>query len=155
MAEITYTTEEPFFDTEFISTKLGLVRICQFVISLLSLIIIEIPRCKFSRTVNFYVFIASYCLIFSILVLIIFITRFYRQLENYINLPLTLMANEVIAIILWLIASFFIIFTSCDGEPKIAYIIAGLLGFLAIVALSYSLKISYNWFKNGTLSFTE
>lgn len=31
MAEITYTTEEPFFDTEFISTKLGLVRICQFV----------------------------------------------------------------------------------------------------------------------------
>uniref|UniRef100_A0A834VE30 Uncharacterized protein n=1 Tax=Sarcoptes scabiei TaxID=52283 RepID=A0A834VE30_SARSC len=24
MAEITYTTEEPFFDTEFISTKLGL-----------------------------------------------------------------------------------------------------------------------------------
>ena len=31
MTEITYTTEESFFDTEFISTKFGLVRICQFV----------------------------------------------------------------------------------------------------------------------------
>ncbi|KAH7642354.1 uncharacterized protein LOC124492507 [Dermatophagoides farinae] len=152
MAEITYTTEEPFFDTEFISTKLGLVRICQFVISLLSLIVIEIPRCKFLRSVNFYVFIASYCLIFSILVIIIFITRFYRQLEQYINLPLTLMANEVVALILWLIASFFIIFASCDHGPQVAYIIAGILGFLAMIAFSYSLKISYNWFRNGTLT---
>ncbi|KPM10230.1 hypothetical protein QR98_0087810 [Sarcoptes scabiei] len=81
MAEITYTTEEPFFDTEFISTKLGLVRICQF-----------------------------------------------------------LMANEVIAIILWLIASFFIIFTSCDGEPKIAYIIAG------VCALCHQLFAYYLFF---------
>lgn len=35
------------------------------------------------------------------------------------------MVNEVIAIILWLIASFLIIFTSCDHGPKVAYIIAG------------------------------
>lgn len=137
MAEITYTTEEAFFDTEFISTKIGLVRICQFVcfflfifalnfliillsfwniiqvISLLSLIVIEIPRCKFLRSVNFYVFIASYCLIFSILVIIIFITRFYRQLEQYINLPLTVNFYSFFSII---ILNLIITFFSVDGQ---------------------------------------
>lgn len=37
-----------------------------------------------------------------------------------------LLVNETIAVILWLVASFLIIFVSCDGSgPKVAYIIAG------------------------------
>lgn len=111
MTEVTYTTEETFFNTEFISTKFGLVRICQFVrlftqlhniqttnvplsalhqvIALLSLIVVEIPSCRYQRSLNIYIFIASSSLIFSIIVLIIFLTRFYQQIERYINLPLT------------------------------------------------------------------
>ncbi|KAI2799214.1 CKLF-like MARVEL transmembrane domain-containing protein 4 [Blomia tropicalis] len=156
MAEVTYATDESFFDTEFISTKFGLVRICQFVIALLSLIVVEIPSCRFSRSLNIYVFIASSSLIFAIIVLIIFLTRFYKQIERYINLPLTLLVNESLAIIFWLIASILIIFTNCEGSgPKVAYIIAGILGFLATVAFAYSAQISYNWFRNGSIVATS
>lgn len=44
------------------------------------------------------------------------------------------MANEVVALILWLIASFFIIFASCDHGPQVAYIIAG-------VSVKFEIKI--------------
>lgn len=89
MGDIVYTTEESFFDIDFMSTKPGLVRICQFVISLLSLIVVEIPRCRVGKSLSIYIFIASASLILSIIVLIIFLTRFYKQIEKYINLPLT------------------------------------------------------------------
>lgn len=59
------------------------------VIALLSLIVVEIPSCRYQRSLNIYIFIASSSLIFSIIVLIIFLTRFYQQIERYINLPLT------------------------------------------------------------------
>ncbi|CAG2115916.1 unnamed protein product [Medioppia subpectinata] len=154
MAETgTYQTEGPFFDTEFATTKYGLARISQFAIALLSLILVEIPRCQWYRSVSFFVFIASASLVFSIVVLILFCTRFQEQVAKYINLPLTLLVNESIAVVLWTIASILIVFVSCDGAgPKVAYIIAGLLGFLGAVAFAYSAQISYNWFKNGSLT---
>ncbi|KAH9394567.1 hypothetical protein TYRP_004622 [Tyrophagus putrescentiae] len=156
MTEVTYTTEETFFNTEFISTKFGLVRICQFVIALLSLIVVEIPSCRYHRSLNIYIFIASSSLIFSIIVLIIFLTRFYQQIERYINLPLTLLVNESLAVIIWFIAAILVIFSNCDGSgPRVAYIIAGVLGFLAMVAFAYSAQISYNWFRNGTINVSQ
>ena len=54
------------------------------------------------------------------------------------------MANEVVALILWLIASFFIIFASCDHGPQIAYIIAG---------VSFSTKKTSS--KNSMFMFLE
>jgi len=153
MAENEYQNDGSFFYTEFVTTKHGLARISQFAIGLLSLILVEIPNCPWKRSVSFFVFIASATLVFSIVVLILFCTRFHEQVAKFINLPLTLLVNETIAVILWLIASFLIIFVSCDGSgPKVAYIIAGVLGFLAVVAFAYSAQISYNWFRSGTLT---
>ncbi|XP_054164835.1 CKLF-like MARVEL transmembrane domain-containing protein 4 [Oppia nitens] len=149
----TYTSEGPFFDTEFATTKYGLARISQFAIALLSLILVEIPSCSWKRSVSFFVFIASASLVFSVVILILFCTRFHEQVAKYINMPLTLLVNEAIAVILWTIASLLIVFVSCDGSgPKVAFILAGILGFLGAVAFAYSAQISYNWFKNGSLN---
>lgn len=91
---------------------------------IICLILEEISKC-YTRDYRLLEWVSSYGLIFSILVLVMFCVRFHHALENYVNLPLSLMVNEVILAVLFILAGVSVLVSLCAGAAKIGGIFAG------------------------------
>lgn len=79
-------------DMGFISSRYGLLRVAQAVIGFLCLILIESTGPCWGHSYhnyNFFASIASFSMVFAIIVMIFFCFRVQEVIERYINLPLT------------------------------------------------------------------
>jgi hypothetical protein len=79
-------------DMGFISTRYGLLRVAQAVIGFLCLVLIESTGPCWGHSYhnyNFFASIASFSMVFAIIVMIFFCFRVQEFLQRYINLPLS------------------------------------------------------------------
>lgn len=80
------------------------------------------------------------------------IKRFYLHLqilsldvlENYVNLPLSLMINELILTVLFILAGVRVLVSLCSGAAKIGGIFAGVSSTLQILTSIYDIKRTFN-----------
>lgn len=103
-------------DMEFISTRYGLLRISQAVISFLALILVESTGSCWGHSYhnhNFFASISSFSMVFAIIVMIFFCFRVQEIIDRYINLPLTLCVTEAVCCVFYAVASILLIVSYC------------------------------------------
>ena len=103
-------------DMEFISTRYGLLRISQAVISFLALILVESTGSCWGHSYhnhNFFASISSFAMVFAIIVMIFFCFRVQDVIDRYINLPLTLCVTEAVCCVFYAVASILLIVSYC------------------------------------------
>lgn len=140
-------------DNEFVSTRYGVLRVAHFALCIICLILEEVSSC-YTRDHRLFEWVSSYGLIFSILVLVMFCVRFNLAIENFVNLPLSLMVNEVILCVLFVLAGVSVLMSLCAGAAKIGGIFTGIFGIITGVTFGAAARLSYDWFATGSPATT-
>ncbi|XP_023224074.1 uncharacterized protein LOC111625222 [Centruroides sculpturatus] len=147
----TKTQAESKFNTAFIKTRYGILRIAQFVIAICGIISVRSGYyCYYDvGKYNYYeiVFIGA------IVVLIIFFILIFFKLDKYligrINLPLSFLISDVILTVKCIIISILLLVSinTCyyGVTARIFASIFGIMGFVAFLITSIE---DYNWFKS-------
>ncbi|XP_076350394.1 uncharacterized protein LOC143246990 [Tachypleus tridentatus] len=142
-------------DVNYVKSVPGLIRIAQLVVAICGLISAGSGYYCFGTggKIHFYEFTAVYSLIFVILVFILFFFRIDQAIGTRINIPLSLLINDAILTILYLIAAIlmFVAIGACDWGVggRVAAAIFGVLGFLTH---GYHAFLDYGWVRGRTSS---